>query len=192
VTAENLAATATDRGLQLRWTLSAAARRALRGIAVERATAAEGPYAACSAALLEPATEMSFDDTGLESGGYWYRLVLIARDGSRALAGPVGVQAGTGTPRITALRQPFEPAGGGPVQIRYSVAGARTPVRLAIYDARGRVVWSSESRVHEPGEYTQTWDRCDRAGTRAPRGVYFVGFDAGGVKGSRKLIVLRG
>ena len=64
------------------------------------------------------------------------------------------------------------------------------PVRLAIYDVRGRVVWSSESRVREPGEHTQTWDRRTQSSALAPRGIYLVGLDAGEVKDSRKLTIL--
>jgi len=190
VMVEDLEATATDGGVQLRWRLSAEARRDLRDITVERATAADGPYALCSVAQLAPAPDMSFEDTGLKTGSYWYRLVLVSLNGSRALAGPVGVEVGSGTPRITALHQPFAPAAGGPIQIRYGLAGSRMLVQLGVYDVRGRVVWRSERSVRDPGEYTQTWDRRDRSGAPASRGIYFVRLEAGGVSYSKKLSLL--
>jgi VCBS repeat protein/flagellar hook capping protein FlgD len=190
VDVEKLEAVAFDGRVQLHWRLSAEARRDLQGIAVQRATAAEGPYVLCSAARLQPAIEMSFEDAGLGSGSYWYRLVLIGQDGSRVFAGPVSVQVGSSRPVLTALHQPFELADGGPIQIRYSLARAQVHVRLAIYDVRGRVVWSSERSERQPGEHTQTWDRRARSGTLAPRGVYFVGLEAGGMRDSKKLTLV--
>jgi len=189
VEVENLEATARAGSVQLRWKLALGARRELFGIDIQRATAAAGPYVVVSAAPLPSAIEMSFEDVGLESGSYWYRLVLIARHGARVLAGPVGVQVGSDPQRVTRLLQLVEPAGGGPVQIRYSLAGARTLVRLAVFDVRGRVVWSNAA-VREPGEHTQTWERRDRSGLQTPRGMYFIGLDAGGVKDSRKFVLV--
>jgi len=132
----------------------------------------------------------TYEDAVVESGSYWYRLVLVWRNGSRALAGPVQVQVGRGKPLVTALHRPLAPAGGGPMQLRYSVAEVRVPVQLVIYDVRGRVLWSSERSLRQPGEYTQTWDRCDRSGARTSRGTYFVRLEAGGVKDSKKLVLL--
>jgi len=69
------------------------------------------------------------------------------------------------------MHQPFAPAGGGPIQIQYSLAGSRTPVQLTIYDVRGRLVWSSERSVRDPGDLTQTWDRRSGQG-RWPRAAF--------------------
>ena len=191
VEVEDLTAAASGGRVQLRWRLSSAASRELQGIDVERAPAADGPYAARNAGLLPPAIEMSFEDAELEGGSYWYRLVLVSQSGAQQFVGPVGVQIGPGAPRVTALHSPLQPAGGGPIQIRYSLGGSRLPVRLAIYDVRGRQVWSSQRTVREPGEYLQTWDRRDPSGIPVATGVYFVGLDAAGIVDSRKLLVVQ-
>jgi hypothetical protein len=191
VTVENLEAVAIGARVQLHWRLSGEARRRVQRITVERAPAADGPYLPCNDASLEPAITMSFEDVGVPRGSYWYRLVLISRDGSLAHAGPVSVHVGGDAPRVTALHQLFEPAAGGPIEIRYSVAQAWMPVELAIYDVRGSVVWSSTLSVREPGEYAQTWDRRVRSGALAPRGVYFVRLAAGGVTDRKKFAILR-
>jgi len=190
VTVENLEATATERGVQLHWRLSTDGQRTLLELAVERAAAAEGPYAVRSDPPLAPATEMSFEDAVLETGTYWYRLVLVSLDGSRAVAGPVSVEVGGGSVPVTALHQPVEPSGGGPIQIPYSLAGNRLPVQLVIYDVRGRMVWSSAKSVRDAGEHTHTWDRRDRSGALASRGIYLVRLDAGAVRDCKKLALL--
>jgi hypothetical protein len=190
VEVEDLSAEASGGRVQLHWRLSSQANRELQGIDVQRATAAGGPYTVRNAELLPPAIEMSFEDAELEGGGYWYRLVLVSHGGSREIVGPVGIQIGSGAPSVTALYPPFETAGGGPIQIRYSLAADRTPVHLAIHDVRGRRIWSSESNVRESGVHTQTWDRRDRFGTLVSNGIYFVRLDAGGIVVSKKLMLV--
>jgi hypothetical protein len=189
VTVEDLVAAVTAGGVRLRWRLARGSQSEVQGIDVERATRTEGPYVVCSAATLEPRAEMVFEDA-VVPGQYWYRLILGLRNGSRALVGPVAIRVERVAPQVTRLHPPFESGGGLPIQIRYSVARVRSPVRLWICDVRGRVVWASAPRVHEPGEYTQTWDRRGRSDARVPRGVYFVTLDAGGVRDSRKLALL--
>jgi hypothetical protein len=190
VSVTDLEATASAGHVSLRWRLSSEALRQLQSVTVQRATAAAGPYVSCSASALEPAATMHFEEAELVSGTYWYRVELVSRGGKRWYAGPVSVQAGTSTGRKTALHQPFEVAGGGPVQIGFSVAGSRTVTRIAIYDVRGSLVWASERRVRDPGEYSQSWDRRDESGALAPRGVYFVRLEAGPAKATRKLVLL--
>ena len=190
IAVSNFEATASDAHVQLRWRLTAEAASELRGLLVQRAQAAKGPYRDCGGMQFELATEMSFEDVGLESASYWYRLVLLSRDGSRTLVGPLAVQVGSDMPATTALHPPIEPSAGGPIQLRYSLARAGMLVRLAIYDVTGRLVWSNERRVREAGEQTQTWDRRDRSGILATRGIYLVRLNVGGVTDSRKLLVL--
>jgi hypothetical protein len=190
VRVEDLEATASDERVSLRWSLSHEAVRELVGVGVQRAAAASGPYEERARAPLEPATRMAFEDQGIEPGrDAWYRLVLITKDGSRSTAGPV-IASAAPSGSVATLWSPFEPAGGGPVQIRYAVGAHRTEVRLAIHDARGRLMWASGPSVQNPGQHTQTWDRRDAAGARAARGVYFVRLEAGGATASRKLLVL--
>jgi hypothetical protein len=76
------------------------------------------------------------------------------------------------------------------VTIRYRVARAGTPVELAVYDPRGRCLWSTGRAVHPAGEHVQRWDRRDRGGAVAPRGVYFLRLRAGAAELGRKLVLL--
>ncbi len=190
VLVEGLDAAATGGGVRLHWRLSPAAQREVESIDVDRATASAGPYATCSSSPLLPAAEMSFEDLGVASERYWYRLVLGFRTGGRTIAGPVGVLVASNAHQRTTLRQPFEFGPGGPIQIQFSLAPPQTPVRLVICDVRGRLLWAARSVARQPGEYTQTWDRRDVEGGLAPRGVYIVRLEAGGTVASRKFVIL--
>jgi hypothetical protein len=133
---------------------------------------------------------MSWEDSEAVPGcDLWYRLALVGADGSCVYSGAVSAKLES-APRHTALHAVVEPAGGGPILIRYDIAAAVQKVRLAIHDVRGRELWSSVRAVREPGEQVQVWDRHDHGGARVSRGVYFVRLDAGGVRESRKLVLL--
>jgi hypothetical protein len=137
---------------------------------------------------------MEFADSAPPStsgGTCWYRLVLARHDGTTAVAGPLAVRIDAARTIRTALEPPFEPAGGGPVQIRYSLATSEPAVRLALYDARGRQVWSSAPAAELPGRYARVWDRRDRQGARVPRGVYFVRLETSGASPAHKLVLAR-
>jgi hypothetical protein len=187
----DLTAVVTEGRVLLRWRLSAEAQRELLGVRVQRASVASGPFEERTHRALEPATAMSFEDFDVERGlDYWYRLILLSKVGSPRTAGPVSVRLISGLPTRTALHQPFEPADGGPIQIRYSISLPSTPVRLTVHDVRGRLVWSTSSVTREPGEHGLAWGRHGNAGARTPRGIYFVQLRAGRVAASRKLVLL--
>jgi hypothetical protein len=183
-------ATSAGTRAQLTWKLSSAAQRELQGVAVERAeSVAGGPWVGRTAAALAPAANMSFVDPDVEVGRqYWYRLVLLQYDGSRTLAGPVALLAGTVL--RTALHQPIQRWKHGPVVLAYSIATARTLVLLAVYDIRGREVWRFTTEVAVPGEHTALWQPRDRGGARLASGVYIVRLAACGVTASRKLALV--
>ena len=88
-------------------------------------------------------------------------------------------------------RRPRELSGGGAVEIRYSLAQSHVPVRVAIYDVRGREIWSVDPSAGEPGEHRLTWNERDRSGAAVARGVYFARLETGGVTASRKFVVVR-
>jgi hypothetical protein len=188
---EDLDAVANDGRVRLTWSLSGPAQRDYTGVRVQRAPEVDGPYVERTVTPLAPAHRMSFDDIDAPTNGtYWYRLVLVAGNGSDVTAGPVSIQVGTSLPSRTVLHQPLEPSDGGPIQIRYSVANTRGPVQLGIFDVRGREVFHFLPSQALPGEHSQTWDRRDASGERVHRGAYWVRLRAGTVTASRKLIVL--
>lgn len=90
----------------------------------------------------------------------------------------------------TSLDVPQEtPAG---VRIRYTVAPpGREPLRLEIFDVRGRRLWSLQPRVPGAGAFEATWDWRDGRGLEVPRGIYLVRLQAGPEVMQRKAVVLR-
>ena len=189
VMAEDLEAASGAGGVRLAWKLSAAARRDLDGVRVQRAETTLGPYAERTPALLAPAASMSFEDTDVQVGSeYWYRLLLVSGGGAPAIVGPISVRVSPGTPR-TGLYAPEAPRDGGPIQIRYAIARATPGVHLDIYDVRGRRLRQLAQGAREPGEYSCLWDRRDAGGARAARGVYFVRLRADGARLTRKLVI---
>jgi hypothetical protein len=77
------------------------------------------------------------------------------------------------------------------ISIRYAIGGALTPVQLAIYDVRGRLVQSLVHDLRPPGEYVQPWNRSAATGRRVAPGIYIVRLLAGDVAISRKLAVMK-
>jgi hypothetical protein len=190
VEVQDLEAVTTSRGVHLAWRLSTATLRDLASIRVQRAGDALGPYVERSDALLVPEAIMAFDDEVVEHGGlYWYRLVLRSRDGAESVAGPIAVRVSGVAPNTTTLHAPCETLGGGPITVRYRI-GARTDVRLAIYDVRGRRMRILDNGVREPGDWLVAWDRRAAGGAAVARGLYFVHLDAGSVRATRKLLLV--
>lgn len=191
VAVEDLEVTEHEGLVRLTWRLAREAQDDLLGVRVERAGAADGPYAACAASLLVPEESMAFADPDVENGReYWYRIVLVFGGGAEQAAGQVRVRTGSGKALLTTLHQPREQPGGGTVEIRYSLARTHVPVRLAIYDVRGREVWMAVPHAAEPGEHRLVWDERDAAGAPVVRGVYFLRLEAGGVTAARKLVLV--
>lgn len=81
---------------------------------------------------------------------------------------------------------PFNPI----TSIRY-VIPSRQEVRLAVYDAAGRLVRDLVDRSQEPGAYEVVWDGTDRSGNRVGTGIYFYRLQAGKFVQSRKMVLLK-
>jgi photosystem II stability/assembly factor-like uncharacterized protein len=191
VAVQDLTATAGAEGVRLRWRLAPEAEAALRGLFVQRAYIASGPYDDRSATALAPRPAMEFVDTEVvPSSAFWYRLVLETRSGAFELAGPVHVVAGALRDLATTLYQPIEAGGAGPVQIRYRIGPAAARARLAIYDPRGRLVRSLDEGLRPPGEHARAWDRSDASGRRVGRGLYVLHLEAGGIEMAKKFVLL--
>ncbi len=109
-----------------------------------------------------------------------------------------GEPSGSPVPMAFALSQnhpnPFNPRTtidytiGGPEEGRG--AGA-VPVRLGIYDTRGRLIVRLVEEEQEPGTYRVTWDGKDRAGLQAGSGIYFSVLEAGDFRATRKMVLLK-
>lgn len=64
---------------------------------------------------------------------------------------------------------------------------AESAVRLEVFDLAGRRVGTLVDEVRPAGRHTVTWDGRTDSGLRAPAGVYFARFLAGGVAETRRI-----
>lgn len=80
---------------------------------------------------------------------------------------------------------PFNPR----TTISYAVPTAG-PVRLGVYDLRGRLVRILVDQVLEPGDHVATWDGRDRRGQTAAGGTYVLGLDAAGRFTGQRVVLL--
>ena len=65
------------------------------------------------------------------------------------------------------------------------------PARLAIFDARGRLVRTLLDGGLAAGDHVVAWDGRDDSGRAAPSGVYFSRLASGGVIRQQKMQLLR-
>jgi hypothetical protein len=102
-------------------------------------------------------------------------------DDTVALARPLR----TGIERVAP--SPFR----GTTSVRFTVAGeAPVPVSLSVYDVTGRLVDRLVEGAQPSGWHDVAWNGRDRAGGRVGAGVYFLRFEAGGVRETRKIVYL--
>jgi hypothetical protein len=81
---------------------------------------------------------------------------------------------------------PFTPS----TQIAYQI-DETTDVRLAVYDASGRLVQTLVDQRQAAGVYGVNWDGRDARGRQVASGVYFYRLGAGEQTATRKAILLR-
>jgi hypothetical protein len=74
--------------------------------------------------------------------------------------------------------------------VRYSLV-RRGAVNVAVYSVDGRLVKSLAHGVQEPGQYQIVWDGTDASGGLTKPGMFYVRFEAEGVRKSRVLSVIR-
>ena len=97
--------------------------------------------------------------------------------------GVVGMQAGT--PAFALGRAAPNPTRAGS-SVRASLE-APCSVRLAVFDAAGRLVRRLFDGPRDAGEFAQSWDGTDDAGRAVAPGVYFYQLDARGADGKTAL-----
>ncbi|HZM17770.1 MAG TPA: FlgD immunoglobulin-like domain containing protein, partial [Candidatus Krumholzibacteria bacterium] len=172
----------TPTGARLSWRLAEEARRALRGLYVQRAPSASGPFARRPSGLLEPATT-TFDDSDLPPTA-WYRLELEHLDGTSLVTRSVRLD-GEAT---AAFSLDVEASEAARVRVRYVLAQS-AETRLTIHDVSGRLLTTLRSSSLPAGTYSEEWNGTTNAGRRVPRGVYVVRLEAGGRVLTRKLLI---
>ena len=139
---------------------------------VHRATDAGALVALAPDVPPNSAHTYSFRDPSPTPGRYEYRIGEVAPDGSVVLHGGATIEFAPASPARSFLGpnvpNPFNPT----TTLRYGLDAAG-PVRLAVYDGRGRLVrMLARSAWSRPGFYTATWDGLDESGRAAASGVY--------------------
>jgi hypothetical protein len=65
------------------------------------------------------------------------------------------------------------------------------PVKLVIYDMRGRLIKKFEEGMKLPGKYSIVWDAKDSRGAQAGSGIYFYLLTSGEHELTRKMLLVR-
>jgi hypothetical protein len=138
-------------------------------------------------ALAFPAQSANVSQGRVPDGGEAWRFYAEPTPGA-ANGGAVAVREDGGGEFVVRAVTP-NPASGA-ASIRY--AGRVTlPVRVEIYDLRGRCVRRLSAPAPAGGEKAVTWDRCDEGGRPAPAGIYLLRLCAGPQTVTRKLNLVR-
>ncbi len=87
---------------------------------------------------------------------------------------------------LQAYPNPFNPS----MTICFELAGPED-VLMSVYDIHGRKVSTLSDRPCEAGRHNIVWQGKDYRGLRVPSGVYFIRFEAGGIRESRKVLLVR-
>jgi len=141
-----------------------------------------------------PHPTVSLDDT--PPAGVWYYLVVAVNEGG--YCGGYSDKVHTGgvsavsnpLPKIMAIASiapnPFNPR----TTIQFDV-GRSGPVRVGIYDVRGRLVQDLVTGTLAPGRHQTVWDGRDRGGRAAAAGVYFVRMTGEGKSLTAKMVLAK-
>jgi hypothetical protein len=91
---------------------------------------------------------------------------------------------------VNGLRQNFPNPFAGETALSFTV-GARSPVRLRIFDVTGRRVATLFDQAADPGRYDVRWEGQDDTGSFVSTGIYFCRLDVGSWTETRKMLRLR-
>jgi len=128
-------------------------------------------------------------DPGVEQIECRGEQVSFVRRSGYLLSDP-SVSAGPAHPpsdlSVSVFPNPFNPT----VTIRIGTP-AKSPLRVSVYDAAGRLVRDLMDATTATGVTTLRWDGLNRAGRAVPSGVYFLKVSSAGVTRTHKLVVLK-
>jgi hypothetical protein len=132
---------------------------------------------------------LNFSGSGIGRVVIYDFVLMDARGGLNYIGMPMGIEDG-GT-----ILRPYLYAGSpnpffDRTVLRFQVP-TRRKVRLAVYDAGGRLVRSLVDGVVAPGVHELVWDGRNGRGRRAASGIYFCRFETEGYDKARKIVRLR-
>ena len=108
----------------------------------------------------------------------------------RALNEPVTAVEPTATPDGVSLGGAWPNPFGANTTIGFSISEAG-PVRLSVFDVRGRMVRALIAGTLPAGRHTALWDGRASDGRVLGSGVYFAVLERGGVRASRRIVMAR-
>ncbi|MBI5805025.1 Ig-like domain-containing protein [candidate division TA06 bacterium] len=136
-------------------------------------------------------SQYEFEDTGLPSGTYYYRLLQIDNSGKSTYYGPVSVDYVQGSACSFALSQSRpNPFGKGSLAISYSLDKSDRAA-LKIYNILGQEIKTLFDRQHEQGSFTVKWDGRDNKGRELASGIYYYRLSLGTRSTCKKITVIR-
>jgi hypothetical protein len=174
----------------LRWTVGSLA--GVEGFNVYRATSPDGPFERLTETPLPPTSPGVFQDLDVwPESTFWYELRVVWSDGAEEPVGTELPSVTTGGRLRAQLSAPFPNPFSELTNVEFDVPNHIGPVRLAIYDLRGRVVRTLISGALGRGRYPAAWDGTDERGRPVPSGVYFVRLDVGDDAQAKKLLLVK-
>ena len=160
--------------ISLSWTTSLEADHV--GFHVYRQRNSEGSFERLTRTLVLGRGRYEYVDRDTEPGvTYSYKLGAVDRHGREEMLGFVTVTAGAWNGLLASSPNPFAAA----TDVRFALAGS-AEVRLAVFDAQGRVVRRLLSGQRNAGLHVVRWDGRDDAGRPVAGGLYFTRLDIAG------------
>ncbi len=126
---------------------------------------------------------------------HYYKLTAVDSHGNESLVstlaptGTVGVDD-LSTPRELSFAPPSPNPAGAATTLRYVLPRA-AQVRLAVYDAAGRLVRELATGVRAAGDHSESWDLREANGRTARAGLYFARIESEGRTIVRRVAVAR-
>jgi trimeric autotransporter adhesin len=176
----------TERGIELHWQF--ADDLGAESMWIERATSAAGPWTRLDLAMRLESDAWVAIDREAANGREWFYRIGRQSGGETTWFGPIAASARADLRASTLVFVAPNPTA-RQSHIDFVVARAGR-VRLTISDLQGRIVAPLVDGTQGPGRYRATWSGEDTRGAVSP-GIYFVTFEAEGVRQTRRLVVAR-
>jgi rhamnogalacturonyl hydrolase YesR len=88
------------------------------------------------------------------------------------------------------LQQNFPNPFNSNTRIHYHIP-QKTLVHIKIYNSLGQIVQVVIERIHEPGNYSVTWDGTDRFGSAVVSGIYFYHLKANNITLTKQMLIIK-
>jgi hypothetical protein len=180
-------AQSTDRAVELRWRFGEPA--AFSDVVVQRASRADGPWAAQDVELRDEQGTSIAVDRSVQAGETWFYR-LSAKWGDRTMTfGPLQATAGEAIAEFGLSRPAPNPSAGAPTRVEFTLPRMAN-VRVTVLDPMGREVATLVEGAYLPGRHQATWSG-EIAGRRAPAGLYFVRYQTPERNVTRRVVITR-